>query len=173
MTASASAPTVVSAIATRLIGPYEARDVGRLKMPTPMMLPTISAVADPRPSVPRGSSSTGAGGGPAGGADAVVIGLPWSARNRWRPVQFRSRQGSSSAKDESGQARSPRGWPAPPRPLPAPVPRTTLPVRGAHAGPARPAVRLRDGGQSRAAARLKPGRARGGDGLAAGRLPGP
>ena len=47
--ASASAPTVVSAIDTRVIGPYAAREVGRLKMPTPMMLPTISAIATVRP----------------------------------------------------------------------------------------------------------------------------
>src|SRR3954471_1357362 len=73
MTASASAPTVVSAIATRLIGPYPASDAGRLKMPTPMMLPTISAVAAPRPSVPRASWSARAAGGPAGGADAVLM----------------------------------------------------------------------------------------------------
>ena len=47
--ASASAPTVVSAIDTRVIGPYAASEVGRLKMPTPMMLPTISAIAAVRP----------------------------------------------------------------------------------------------------------------------------
>src|SRR6516165_7874576 len=47
--ASASAPTVVSAIEISVIGPYDAREVGRLKMPTPMMLPTISAIACGRP----------------------------------------------------------------------------------------------------------------------------
>jgi hypothetical protein len=47
--ASTSAPTVVSAIETKVIGPYTAREVGRLKMPTPMMLPTISAIAAVRP----------------------------------------------------------------------------------------------------------------------------
>src|SRR6516162_1275316 len=40
--ASTSAPTVVSAIDTNVIGPYTASEVGRLKMPTPMTLPTIS-----------------------------------------------------------------------------------------------------------------------------------
>src|SRR5215469_15319093 len=47
--ASASAPTVVSAIEISVIGPYVAREVGRLKMPTPMMLPMISAIACGRP----------------------------------------------------------------------------------------------------------------------------
>ena len=36
---------MVSAIAAMLIGPIEASEYGRLKMPTPMMLPRISAVA--------------------------------------------------------------------------------------------------------------------------------
>ena len=44
-----SAPIVVSPIDTRLIGPYDDSDVGRLKIPTPMMLPMISAMAVPRP----------------------------------------------------------------------------------------------------------------------------
>src|SRR6516164_2287993 len=47
--ASASAPTVVSAIEISVIGPYDAREVGRLKMPTPMMLPMIRAIAWGRP----------------------------------------------------------------------------------------------------------------------------
>src|SRR6516165_8519672 len=47
--ASASAPTVVSTIEISVIGPYEASEVGRLKMPTPMMLPMISAIACGRP----------------------------------------------------------------------------------------------------------------------------
>src|SRR6516164_9247400 len=47
--ASASAPTVVSAIEISVIGPYDAREVGRLKMPTPMMLPMINAIACGRP----------------------------------------------------------------------------------------------------------------------------
>jgi hypothetical protein len=47
-----SAQIVVSATAKRLIGPYSANEPGRLKMPTPMMLPTIGAVACDRPSVP-------------------------------------------------------------------------------------------------------------------------
>jgi hypothetical protein len=42
---------VVSTIATRLIGPYSANEPGRLKMPTPMMLPTMRAVAWGRPSL--------------------------------------------------------------------------------------------------------------------------
>ena len=44
MKASATAPTVASAIATRLIGPYDAIAYGRLKMPTPMMLPMTRLV---------------------------------------------------------------------------------------------------------------------------------
>src|SRR3569623_511102 len=75
MTARARAPIVGSAMATRLIGPYPARDDGRLKIPTPMIDPTISAVAGPRPRVPRGSCSS-PGVGPAGGADAVLLGAP-------------------------------------------------------------------------------------------------
>jgi hypothetical protein len=43
---SASVPIVVSPIDTR---PYEESYVGKLKMPTPMMLPMISAVAVVRP----------------------------------------------------------------------------------------------------------------------------
>src|SRR5690242_11699039 len=50
--ANVSAPTVVSPSDTRLIGPYTDSEVGRLKMPTPMMLPTISAVAVPSPKPP-------------------------------------------------------------------------------------------------------------------------
>src|SRR5262245_13377782 len=50
--ARASAPTVVMAMASKLMGPYAASEVGRLKIPTPMMLPTISAVACESPSVP-------------------------------------------------------------------------------------------------------------------------
>src|SRR3954447_3250768 len=72
MTARARAPIVVSAMATRLIGPYPARDDGRLKIPTPMIDPTMSAVAGPRPRVARGSGSA-TGAGPAGGADAVLM----------------------------------------------------------------------------------------------------
>ena len=56
-TANASAPTVVSAMANRLIGPYAASEPGRLKIPTPMMLPTINAVACVSPRLPRGSIS--------------------------------------------------------------------------------------------------------------------
>src|SRR3954468_22510055 len=43
--ASATAPTVVRAVATFLIGPIDANEYGRLKMPTPMMLPMMRAVA--------------------------------------------------------------------------------------------------------------------------------
>src|SRR3954451_13200891 len=51
ISASATAPTVVSAIATMLIGPIDANEYGRLKMPTPMMLPMINAVACGSPRV--------------------------------------------------------------------------------------------------------------------------
>ncbi len=34
------------------MGPYPANEVGRLKIPTPMMLPTMSAVAVVRPNPP-------------------------------------------------------------------------------------------------------------------------
>ena len=50
--ASARAPTVVSAIDTSLIGPKPASELGRLKIPTPMMLPMISATACGRPKPP-------------------------------------------------------------------------------------------------------------------------
>src|SRR3954454_23355235 len=43
--ARARAPTLAMTSATRLIGPYDASAYGRLKMPTPTMLPTTSAVA--------------------------------------------------------------------------------------------------------------------------------
>src|SRR5215831_19429446 len=46
------APTVVSAIETSVIGPIPASDVGRLKIPTPMMLPMISAIATGSPKPP-------------------------------------------------------------------------------------------------------------------------
>src|SRR5581483_10282021 len=62
--ASATAPTVVSAMETNVMGPYAASDVGRLKMPTPMMLPTISATATFNPN--RDGSLAGGAGGAAG-----------------------------------------------------------------------------------------------------------
>src|SRR6516225_10803677 len=52
ISASAMAPTVVSAIETSVIGPMPASEVGRLKIPTPMMLPMISAIATGRPKPP-------------------------------------------------------------------------------------------------------------------------
>src|SRR5262252_10216222 len=55
--ASAMAPTVVSPIEIRVIGPMEASDVGRLKIPTPMMLPMIRAIATGRPKPPSGETS--------------------------------------------------------------------------------------------------------------------
>ena len=57
ISARASAPTVVSTIAIRLMGPIPASEYGRLKMPTPMMLPTMSAVAWGRARVPRASGA--------------------------------------------------------------------------------------------------------------------
>jgi hypothetical protein len=41
-----------------------------------MIDPTISAVAVPTPSVPRGSCSTEVAAGPLGGADVLLIGIP-------------------------------------------------------------------------------------------------
>ena len=61
MNASARAPTVVSTIPQMLIGPYCAREAGRLKMPTPMMLPTINAVACGSPSLPDWAATSGTG----------------------------------------------------------------------------------------------------------------
>src|SRR5215831_13671018 len=52
ISASAIAPTVVSTIETSVIGPIPASDVGRLKIPTPMMLPMMSATATGRPKPP-------------------------------------------------------------------------------------------------------------------------
>src|SRR4029450_7349116 len=62
--ASATAPTVVSAMAMMLIGPIEASEYGRVKMPTPMMLPRISAVAWGNPSL-----------GPVSAVDCAAPGL--------------------------------------------------------------------------------------------------
>src|SRR6478736_1080330 len=58
--ASTSAPTVVSAMETSVIGPYGASDVGRLKMPTPMIDPMIRAIAAGRPNWPDFSSGASA-----------------------------------------------------------------------------------------------------------------
>ena len=48
------------------MGPYEASEVGRLKMPTPMMLPMIKAMAVVRPKLrpasPAGVPAVDAGG---------------------------------------------------------------------------------------------------------------
>jgi hypothetical protein len=52
LAASAIAPTVVRAIETSVIGPIPASEVGRLKIPTPMMLPMMSATATGRPKPP-------------------------------------------------------------------------------------------------------------------------
>src|SRR5215467_6144389 len=63
--ASASAPTVVSAIETSVIGPKGASELGRLKMPTPMMLPMMRAIAVVSPNWLDGSALvdvTGAAG---------------------------------------------------------------------------------------------------------------
>src|SRR6516165_9598825 len=49
---------VVKPMDTRLMGPYEASEVGRLKMPTPMMLPTMRAVAVVSPN-PRDAAGSG------------------------------------------------------------------------------------------------------------------
>src|SRR6185437_4690182 len=68
--ASVSAPTVVSAIDTSVIGPYPASEVGRLKMPTPMMLPMMSAIATVNPK--RGASGASAFVPPAGGFDPLA-----------------------------------------------------------------------------------------------------
>ena len=54
ISASATAPTVARPIATRLIGPYDAMAYGRLKMPTPMMLP-MTRLVDWGQAQPRGA----------------------------------------------------------------------------------------------------------------------
>src|SRR5215475_10719606 len=69
ISASAMAPTVVSAIETSVIGPILASEVGRLKMPTPMMLPMISATATGRPKPPPVAAPAPS---PAGCATAVA-----------------------------------------------------------------------------------------------------
>src|SRR3974390_2992367 len=60
--ANASAPIVVSPIDTSVIGPYPASDEGRLKTPTPMMLPMIRATAagSPNPGPEADDTSDGA-----------------------------------------------------------------------------------------------------------------
>src|SRR5215467_3629652 len=57
ISASAMAPTVVSTIETSVIGPIPASDVGRLKIPTPMMLPMISATATGSPKPPPAAAA--------------------------------------------------------------------------------------------------------------------
>src|SRR5215475_14400700 len=95
ISASAIAPTVVSTIETRVIGPIPASEVGRLKIPTPMMLPMISATATGRPKPPPAAAPAPS---PAGGATAVAgagcaapspadrapaAGGGWVAASRW------------------------------------------------------------------------------------------
>src|SRR5215467_2689863 len=78
ISASTIAPTVVSAIEISVIGPIEASEVGRLKIPTPMMLPMISATATGRPkpppvvAVPALSSATWGGAPSAAGRRRVA-----------------------------------------------------------------------------------------------------
>src|SRR5215468_11972042 len=67
--ASAMAPTVVSAIETSVIGPIVDSEVGRLKIPTPMMLPMMSATATGRPKPPPAAAPAPS---PAAGATAVA-----------------------------------------------------------------------------------------------------
>src|SRR5215475_1664804 len=57
ISASAIAPTVVSTIETSVIGPIPASEVGRLKIPTPMMLPMMSAIATGRPKPPPAAAA--------------------------------------------------------------------------------------------------------------------
>ena len=75
----------MSAIETSVIGPIPASEVGRLKIPTPMMLPMISATATgrpkpppaaalPRPRLPRDGVAAGARDRPRGGASGAVGG---------------------------------------------------------------------------------------------------
>ena len=61
--ANANAPAVTSTIDSNVIGPYADKDPGKLKIPTPMMFPTISAVACRRPNRPPRRAS---------GSDAAV-----------------------------------------------------------------------------------------------------
>src|SRR5262245_31298367 len=67
--ASAKAPTVTRIIDNSVIGPYADSEPGRLKIPTPMMLPTISAVACGNPSLPVDS-------GPADASRAMELPEP-------------------------------------------------------------------------------------------------
>ena len=68
------APTVVSPIETRVIGPIAASEVGRLKIPTPMMLPMISAIATGSPKPPRARRPRSpVGRGTVVGPAAVVV----------------------------------------------------------------------------------------------------
>src|SRR3974390_1054006 len=70
--AKASAPIVVNPIETSVIGPYGASDEGRLKIPTPTMLPTTSAVAPT--SVRRSSGLEASSEGVEAGAGSVIAG---------------------------------------------------------------------------------------------------
>src|SRR4051812_15709498 len=92
-------------MAIRLIGPYAASDDGRLKIPTPMIVPTINAVAGPRPRDPRGSDSASGGpGGPAvpvGVSEVLLTGFPprrpGCARWAWASRVQRGRPSSPPA----------------------------------------------------------------------------
>src|SRR4051794_443045 len=67
--ARSRAPIVVRPSETSVIGPYGASDDGRLKIPTPTMLPTTSAVAPVRP---RRSAARPAGDGASARARALT-----------------------------------------------------------------------------------------------------
>src|SRR6476661_5298072 len=68
-------------------------------MPTPMIVPTIRAVAGPSPRVPRGSSSTAAG--PVGVLAVVLMNASRVARWTAPPFQPRAHRRASSPVDES------------------------------------------------------------------------
>src|SRR5215471_15893140 len=99
--ASAIAPIVVSPMETKVIGPMLASEVGRLKIPTPMMLPMISATATGRPKPPPvaapvpsppgwGAATAASGGQGATGASGRSRGVSVMAHSRslWVTILF-------------------------------------------------------------------------------------
>ncbi len=74
--AKASAPIVVNPIETSVIGPYGASDDGRLKIPTPTMLPTTNAVAPTRVRRSAGLEAGSEGAGIGVGSVIAIGALP-------------------------------------------------------------------------------------------------
>src|SRR5262244_1224385 len=78
------APIVVSPMETKVIGPMPANEVGRLKIPTPMMLPMISAIATGRPKPPPAAAPAPSPRGWVGATAASGVTGTTGASGRYR-----------------------------------------------------------------------------------------